>query len=198
MKKILLFVIFTVCFLFVNTQTPAQTGVTDILDKSTFIEVTIPKDTVFTTNILKKISTATSKPGEEIEFELDANFIANDQVILSKKSIFTGTIIDIAKTSLIGNTYDIKVDITNLTIPFKGDYKIAAHPVFNLKKHKKKKWHIFSIRESDNNNDLLDGMENKKQTDKYKKEEVETPAVIEKMESVDVVLDKPFTIIIKQ
>lgn len=198
MKKLLLFVLLTFCFLFINNPTPAQTGVTDILDKSSFLEVTLPKDTVFTTNILKEINTKTSKPGETIEFELEANFIADDQVVLSKKSIFKGTIIDITKTSLIGNTYDIKVEINSLTIPFKGDYKIAAHPTFNLKKHKKKKGFFLSIKKTDTNKDLLDNMENRKQTDKYKKDDDEDPIVINKMDKIDVVLDKPFTIIIKQ
>lgn len=198
MKNFILLSLLILSTVLIHPQAQAQTGVADILDKSTFLEITIPENTALITKLQNTINTETSKPGEEITFELDSNYIIDDQVILSKKSIFTGTITNINRTSLIDNTYDIIVEINKLNIPFKGDYKISAHPDFKLKKHKKKRGFFFSIRKNKDTESLIDDMENKKVKDSYKKEDKDPPVIIEKDELIDVIFDKPFTIIVKQ
>ncbi|MEW5819382.1 MAG: hypothetical protein AB1782_04265 [Cyanobacteriota bacterium] len=170
------------------------------------IEITIPKDTVLKTRLVNEINSKINQPGDEIELKLIANFIIDEQIILKQNSTFYGTIVDIVKTSLLSDTYDIIAEINKLSIPFIGDYSISAHPEFMLKKHKKKKGHLFSFNKPNkynspaysNNSELDIEIDNRNKTrNKNKNDSEEEPLLINAGAEVNVIFDKDFVINIK-
>lgn len=173
----------------------AQSEDNQPFDDINIIEVTIPAGTALTVEIENKITSTKTKPGDAVSFKLLANFIKDNQVALYKNTQFFGSIDDISKASLLDDTYNLLVNINKMSIPFKGDYSIKAHPVFDLKKHRKKKGRLFTFGYAHKKNDLLDDIGEDKPSKPKNTEDstLEIPSGTK----LDIILDEDVTLDIK-
>ena len=149
--------------------------------------VTIPADTTLKTKLLNEINSTTSQSGDKVTFQLIANYIIDDQVALPTGSKFSGKIVEIVKTSLLNDTYDLFVEITDLYIPFKGDFSITAHPVFELQQHCKKKGHLVTFNKNKPHSDLVDETTRKTAIDSN-----DRILQIPEGEEIDIIIDEDF------
>lgn len=171
----------------------AQTTLDELENINNTVEIEIPKDSEFEVILMNTISSDKSQPGDTIQFSLAKNISSDDMVIIPRNSIFMGTIIDLSKNALLNTSYNLTIEVNRLSIPFKGDFDIIAHPVFNLEKKKVKRSRRFRFGVAKpSNNDLLETY-----TKEHLDEPEEQPLLIPKGEMAKIILDKGFQISIK-
>jgi hypothetical protein len=153
-------------------------------------EAVISAGTALDTLLVEEINADKAYPGDTIKFKLLTNLVSGNKVILPQNSTFEGIITEFSRASLLGNTYSISATIDRVTTPFGREYKISAHPEFELKEHKKKKGHLVTFQLINRNNKGILPDDNKYSGSKKTGESF----VIPEGEPVKVILDKDFSL----